>query len=55
MNKKSHTVSFESGEDVADIEHKVNWTDEMPDEIANFEPVTDINDDNWSNYEDVDD
>lgn len=55
MNKESHIALFEFGEDVADIEHKVNWTEDMPDEIANFEPVTDVNDDDWSSYEDVDD
>lgn len=43
------------GEDADDIEHKVNWTDDMPDEIANFEPVVDVNDEDWSCYEDVED
>lgn len=42
------------GEDTDDIEHKMNYTDDMPDEIYNFEPVVDVNDDDWSNYEDVD-
>lgn len=41
------------GEDMSDIEHKNNWTEDMPDEIANFEPVIDVNDDDWSCYEDV--
>lgn len=41
------------GEDTSDIEHKNNWTEDMPDEIANFEPVVDVNDDDWSSYEDV--
>lgn len=41
------------GEDTSDIEHKTNWTDDMPDEISNFEPVVDVNDDDWSSYEDV--
>lgn len=41
------------GEDVSDIEHKNNWTEDMPDEIANFEPVIDVNDDDWSSYEDI--
>ena len=43
------------GEDTDDIETRVNWTDDMPDEIQNFEPVVDVNDDDWSNYEDVKD
>ena len=43
------------GEDSTDIEHKVNWTDDMPDEIQTFEPVVDVNDDDWSSYEDVED
>lgn len=34
------------GEDTDDIEHKCNWTDDIPDEISSFEPVVDINDDN---------
>lgn len=41
------------GEDVTDIEHKYNWTEDIPDEIANFEPVVDVNDDDRSSYEDV--
>lgn len=43
------------GEDSGDIEHKMNYTDDMPDEILNFEPVVDVNDDDWSCYEDVED
>ena len=43
------------GEDTTDIEHKKNWTEDMPDEISSFEPVTDVNDDDGSNYEDVKD
>ena len=42
------------GEESDDIEHKVNYTDDMPDEIYSFEPVVDVNDDDWSCYEDVD-
>lgn len=41
------------GEDPTDIEYKRNYTDDMPDEIASFEPVVDVNDEDWSNYEDV--
>lgn len=43
------------GEDTTDIEHKKNWTEDIPDEISSFEPVTDVNDDDLSNYEDVKD
>lgn len=43
------------GEESDDIEHKSNWTDDMPDEISTFEPVVDVNDNDWSCYEDVDD
>ena len=42
------------GEDPGDIEHKANWTDDMPDEILTFEPVIDVNDEDWSCYENVD-
>ena len=41
------------GEDPTDIEYKRNYTADMPDEIASFEPVVDVNDEDWSNYEDV--
>lgn len=43
------------GEDPTDVEHKVNWTDDMPDEIQTFEPVIDVNDEDWGCYEDVED
>ena len=41
------------GEEVADIEFHQNYTDDMPSEIETFEPVIDVNDDEWSSYEDV--
>lgn len=41
------------GEETNDIDHRTNWTDDMPDEIANFEPVIDINDEDYSGYESV--
>ncbi len=41
------------GEDISDVEHRNNWTDDMPDEIANFEPVVDVNDEDWSSYDTV--
>lgn len=41
------------GEEIDDIEHRVNYTkDDMPDEIATFEPERDINDPEWD-YETV--
>ena len=44
------------GENSGDVEHKVNYTtDDMPYEIETFEPVVDVNDDDWSSYEDVED
>lgn len=40
------------GENTDDIEHKKNWTDDMPSEIESFEPVVDVNDDDpWGSYE----
>lgn len=32
------------GEDITDIEHKCNWTDDMPEEIYSFEPVPTVYD-----------
>lgn len=32
------------GEEMADIEHRRSWTDDMPSEIEYFEPIIDIND-----------
>lgn len=40
------------GEDIDDIVHDCNWTDDIPDEISNFEPVVDVNDDD-SAYETI--
>lgn len=42
------------GEDLCDMEHKINYTDDMPYEIETFEPVVNVNDDDYGNYEDVD-
>lgn len=42
------------GEDTGDIEHNCNWTDDIPDEISSFEPIVDINDENWDEYESLD-
>lgn len=44
---------IELGEDTTDIKHHVNYTDDMPDEIVTFEPVVDVNDEDWSSYEDI--
>lgn len=42
------------GEESDDVEHKCNYTDDMPDEISSFEPIVDINDEDYdSYYEDV--
>lgn len=43
------------GEDVGDIVHRSNWTDDVPDEIQTFEPVVDVNDEDWSSYTNVED
>lgn len=40
------------GEETDDIVHDCNWTDDIPDEISNFEPVVDVNDDD-STYETI--
>lgn len=42
------------GEETNDIDHRCNWTDDIPDEISSFEPVVDLNDEDWSGYESVD-
>jgi hypothetical protein len=42
------------GEDVDDIEHNMNWTEDMPDEISEFEPEVSWFDPDGG-YEDVDD
>lgn len=56
LEKQDIPYSFiRIGEDMSDIDHRTNWTEDMPDEIANFEPVVDVNDDDWSSYEDVKD
>ena len=39
------------GEDVDDIEHYMNWTDDMPDEIGSFEPETTIYDESFYDEE----
>ena len=41
------------GEEIDDIECRKNWTSDMPSEIESFEPVVDVNDDEWGKYEDV--
>ena len=42
-----------AGEETNDIDHRCNWTDDIPDAIASFEPVIDVNDDDWSSYESI--
>lgn len=41
------------GEDSDDVEHKMNWIDDMPEEIRDFAPIVDVNDEDWSCYEDI--
>lgn len=41
------------GEELDDIEHRKNWTDDMPSEIECFEPVVDIYDED-TDYSPVD-
>lgn len=38
------------GEESDDVEHKMNYTDDMPDEISSFEPIVDINDEDYDSY-----
>lgn len=55
LEKQDIPYSFiRLGEDTEDIEHKVNWTDDIPYEIETFEPVVDYNDEDYSCYEPVD-
>ena len=42
------------GEEIDDIEFTQNYTEDMPSEIETFEPVVDVNDDEWGSYEEVD-
>lgn len=41
------------GEDLTDVVHDSNWTEDMPDEIASFEPIVSVNDDDWAGYEEA--
>lgn len=41
------------GEDADDIDFEQNYTEDMPSEIESFEPVVDVNDDEFGSYEDV--
>lgn len=53
LKKQDIPYSFiRIGEDTDDIVHDCNWTDDIPDEISNFEPVVDVNDDD-SVYETI--
>lgn len=42
------------GEETDDIDHRCNWTTDIPDAIANFEPYVGINDEDTMCYEKVD-
>ena len=53
LKKQDIPYSFiRLGEETDDIVHDCNWTDDIPDEISNFEPVVDVNDDD-SAYETI--
>lgn len=55
LKKQDIPYSFiRLGEDTKDIEHDCNWTEDIPYAIESFEPVVDVNDEDWSGYEDVD-
>lgn len=41
------------GEDTDDVEHRKNWTDDMPDEIGSFEPLIDVNDESCGSYDEI--
>lgn len=41
------------GEDTDDVEHRKNWTDDIPDEIESFEPVIDVNDESCGSYGEI--
>lgn len=41
------------GEEYDDVECKYNWTDDMPDELADFHPNITIHDGEWSDYKEV--
>lgn len=43
------------GEDPTDIVHDCNWTDDMPYELETFEPLVEVNDEDWSDYETIKD
>lgn len=43
------------GEDELDCEHKRSYPDDMPYEIEAFEPIIDINDEEYSSYEKFED
>lgn len=42
------------GEEEADIEHKRSYPDDMPSEIECFEPIVDVNDEEYGSYEFID-
>lgn len=52
MDRQDIPYSFiRLGEDTADIEHRRNYPDDMPYEIESFEPIVDINDEDYFCYE----
>lgn len=55
LKKQDIPYSFiRLGEETTDIVHDCNWTEDMPYELETFEPVVDVNDEDWSGYTGVD-
>lgn len=46
-------VFIRIGEEYDDVEYKCNWTNDMPEELTDFHPNIDINDNEWSDYKEV--
>ena len=46
-------VFIRIGEEYNDVDYRCNWTDDMPDELADFHPNIDINDEEWGDYKEV--
>lgn len=54
LKKQDIPYSFiRLGEEVWDIVHEYNWTSDMPSAISSFEPLVDINDEDWKDYEEI--
>lgn len=54
LKKQDIPYSFiRLGEEVWDIVHEYNWTSDIPSAISSFEPLVDINDEDWKDYEEI--